>query len=190
MKLLGCVVWLMCIGAAFSFLLEQQSRPFDESGMYSHTQQADLPTFLSIPLTRSNELKSSSKKQIIHWLDPQCGCYKFAKSLVLKQVLTAQADETHLVILKSSDTFWDKHEIANHTLSDSEYKQTQQFMPASPAASINNSNNSTVSYLGPHNSGAYCGQGKSFIAIVMSNLRNGFDPQFVNVDESGCFCRW
>lgn len=69
----------------------------------------------------------------------------------------AQGDESHLVMLKSTDNFWAKQGISYHILTDNEYQQTQQFMPASPAASVNNANNSTVSYIGPHNSGAYRG---------------------------------
>jgi methyl-accepting chemotaxis protein len=44
----------------------------------------------------------------------------------------AQADENHLVILKSTDIFWDTQGIANRILTDSEYQQTKYFMPASP----------------------------------------------------------
>lgn len=189
MKLSLCIAWLVCVGAAFVFLLEQQIHPFDENGVYLHTQQATLPAFLSLPL-KDSDVQVDASTQIRHWLDPQCSCYRFAKSVVLQQIKNAQADENHLVILKSTDTFWDTQGIANRILTDSEYQQTKYFMPASPAATVHKPKLTSVSYLGPHNSGSYCGQGTSYIDIVMSNLRSGFDPQFVNVNESGCFCNW
>ncbi len=61
---------------------------------------------------------------------------------------------------------------------------------SSPATLIIGKEFDDVAYFGPHNDGTVCGQGKGYVPLVINNLQNGFNPEFMNTEAVGCFCKW
>jgi hypothetical protein len=75
-------------------------------------------------------------------------------------------------------------------LSKAAYQTSLKLIPATPAAVVYYQKNRSLSYLGPHSSGVICGKGTGFVELVLNNLEHGFDPKLVELDQTGCFCRW
>ncbi len=74
------------------------------------------------------------------------------------------------------------------SLSQSSIESLEDLVPSTPALII--VRNNQVQYIGPHSSGANCGEGNSFIDLYQNNLNMGFEQPYANLTQKGCFCRW
>ena len=67
-------------------------------------------------------------------------------------------------------------------------KKIAALVPATPALLMFSQQFDSISYIGPHTDGLICGQGANNQRLVLNNLNNGFNPEFINYGGKGCFC--
>ena len=183
--------WLVGVTYSFWWFFLQNISAFDSRGIY--TQQLSRVNPVRYPeLLNQLKTKYSDEQLVIHWLDATCSCFKFSVSEIQRQIDNAPSGVQHLLVYKGN--LRPKNEVLADVpvvdLTEQELAVSQSFIPASPAVSILTKDSPFYSYLGPHSSGLLCGTGKSFVDFTLNNLSTGFDPQLMNVMQTGCYCNW
>ena len=194
-------VWLIAVLIAFYTFFWRFIQVFDDQGLYANGpgSASQISAFLDnlSEQYRLTEYGAEMPIIVFHWLDPNCRCLQLGMnglfelinrdypSNVSQVILVPAAQQPDPVIFSSLSS---KVTIIN--LTQAEYRQSKLFIPSVPSALIYKVSSSNMSYLGPHYSGLLCGQGSSYIDLVLNNLSHGFDPNLFNLEQTGCFCRW
>lgn len=114
---------------------------------------------------------------VMHFVDPSCPCSRFTASHI--ESLEADLDADIEFVYISPDTS-----------EASVLEQLQQIgLPAGPAVAIWDKSGA-LAYFGPYSSGAFCGEGTDFVRTTLSSLEQQHNPQWINQEAVGCFCRW
>ncbi|KZX82243.1 hypothetical protein A3715_00340 [Oleiphilus sp. HI0009] len=141
-----------------------------------HLFSSDYRAFLhkNAPDIRQTPEYKTGKITLVHYIDEQCSCTRFAKPHMreLKRELT---NVNHIEMISNDSTML-KSGLNLWAIS-------------SPSVSVF-SPEGEILYHGPYSSGDVCGQGED---LVMSRLEQWYEgykqPQF-NVLGNGCFCPW
>lgn len=206
-KLLSTLLlWLLMILVSCYFFLWRYIEPFDQHKLYPNglVDTAPLVDLIEHQLPLPRELNDNHKANItviLHWLNPECRCSLLSR-LFIEQLSRKTANDGvwHIVLTppnqaKSlSQSFAQlSNEVGGFSvieMSPQDYRHSQMLIPATPAAIVYQRKTRSISYLGPHSSGLVCGNGDSFVELVLNNLKFGFDPQLIELERNGCFCPW
>jgi hypothetical protein len=182
------IVWLVTLVALLYLLFWRQITVFDHQQTYTNENASSH----LIPLSKfvGEQNTPIQKIQVVHFLDPNCPCYKFAKKYVTQLIKSSTETVSHNVYLKSNDPHWFENDIATTVLTSIQNSLFSTSIASSPATLIIGKEFDNVAYFGPHNDGAVCGQGKGYVPLVINNLQHGFNPEFMNTEAVGCFCKW
>lgn len=156
------ILWLLsCAFAFWWFELRFLNEFDDEFVAYSQSQ-----------VVRIDPLENGYVAQVVHIVDESCPCSRFSVSHI-KRLESGFSED---VLFKD----W-------HTLQKN--LREKMSIPASPAVAIWAADGQ-LAYFGPYSSGKFCGQGNDFVAATIERLRLNDNPEWVNHDALGCFCRW
>lgn len=181
-------VWLVSIIAVFWVLFWQQIVVFDRHQDYSKdTANLNLITLSGFV---QDHKQSAHDIQVAHFLDPQCPCYRFAKTYVKQLVEEYSEQVSHTIYLKSADRYWQDEGIDSVVLDNQQNQILSTSITASPAVIIIAKNDPKTAYFGPHSDGVVCGQGTGYVPLVINNLQHEFNPEFINTDTISCNCQW
>ena len=137
---------------------------------------SDYRPFLhgNAPDLRQMPKLNTGQLTLIHYLDEQCSCNRFAKPHV-EELEETYHDARHVY----------PHEGANTLLG----VNLNRWAISSPAVSIVASDG-TLIYHGPYTSGSVCGRGDDLVAAHIRQWRDGDTAQYLNLLSQGCFCPW
>lgn len=110
---------------------------------------------------------------LIHYLDEQCSCNRFAKPHVA-DIEQSYLDARHVYADKTREV--DGVTLGNWAIS-------------SPSVSIFAPDGMLI-YHGPYTAGSVCGQGEDLVATHIKKWRAGDTKQYFNILGQGCFCPW
>lgn len=205
-KVMGSVLfWLLLILVSCYFFLWRYIEPFDLRNLYPNGEINPAPLVELIenqlPLPRALNDDNANPIYILHWLNPACRCTLLSR-LFIEQLSRKTIDDGvwHIVVTPPKQAKSLRQSFAQLSnevrafsvveLSAIAYRQSQVLIPATPAAIVYQRKTQSISYLGPHSSGVVCGNGDSFVELVLNNLKFGFDPQLIELERNGCFCPW
>ena len=110
---------------------------------------------------------------LVHYLDEQCSCNRFAKPHV-EDIEKNYIDVRHVHPNESRS-------VGGVRLSD--------WAISSPSVSIFAPDGALI-YHGPYTAGSVCGQGEDLVAAHIDKWRAGDRTQYLNLLGQGCFCPW
>lgn len=159
------LVWLLVVAFGFWFFSGRWTQPFGDTTLINFSTEIAFPP--------PDSWRRNGKPLIVHFLDPQCPCNRFAEPQVdfLEEKYDPKADSMRIYATrdKAGEFRW---------------------VPASPAVAVWDAKGQ-LAYLGPHNAGAFCGQGEDLVGRILHQLlveeRN---PRWLNWQAVGCFCPW
>lgn len=169
---------------AFDYFLQGRFEFFDKLGLYN-VENSDATKRHLIKFSKGN----GRSTMVFHFVNPACPCYKYNKKYI-SEIANSTATEgvMHVLLFKEDDP--EISGINKKVLSEEEIKATRHFVPSSPAMLVTDTEQGGFVYFGPHSSGAFCGTGEGLLPVILNNIKNGFNPEFINVGVSGCFCSW
>lgn len=189
-------VWIVVVIAAFYGFFWRYIQPFDHQGLYPQGQ-VDNRAFVNFLKQHVAGNENYHDTLVFHWLDPDCFCTVYSGNTVEKLDRETGSEKLKHWVLVPPDkvqALGDLLPVLQDAkvvpLSQTAYRQSQLFIPATPAVVIFNQKEQSLSYLGPHSSGVVCGKGTGFVDLVLNNLQHGFDPQLYELEQRGCFCSW
>jgi hypothetical protein len=182
--------WLAAVLSAFWLFYFQQITVFDHSAPYSTDEKAHKRQAVIRFLQQQGFNTQGAEPSYYHLVSDQCHCYDYAKPVINGWLEKTQQNHT---ILGTSNALAGiqentSYEEKMYSLSQSSIDNLKHLVPATPALII--VRNNQVQYIGPHSSGANCGEGNSFIDLYLNNLNMGFEQPYANLTQKGCFCRW
>ncbi|MCC2605707.1 DUF6436 domain-containing protein [Planctobacterium marinum] len=186
------LAWLLCILILFYYYFGKHINRFDPSNI-----SYEVPDLEGEWQRLTEEILGDFKTQrdqvyVFHWLNLNCNCAKYAITYI-KSLHLKKNNVSHVVLIPEYQSkrrielpdYFSVKIVGEHL-----YKETQRLLPSSPAVSIYKTGFSQISYVGPHSGGNLCGKGTSFIELTLNNIDHGFNPRYMNYQQSGCFCKW
>jgi hypothetical protein len=193
------VVWMISTAYAFWWFQVRPLRPF------SNLEQARAVSFdghAFAQLLQSQELAALpgtlSKITILHFWDPDCPCARFNQVHVRDLISIHGAGDIRFVIVvpaehaREGDRLRQRAETVFGTGIEVviDHGELANAVPSSPAAAIFAADRE-LAYFGPYSIGAVCSQGQgNFVETVLTRLKQGQNPHFLNTMAVGCFCDW
>lgn len=157
-------VWLTLTAVSAYYFVSKRIKPFDPNGILVNVRSEDVVKQLAsiYPVT---EL---SQKRVIHFIDPNCGCN--------------QVPSEHK---KNLDKVFEGQgfNIDNVEVSES----ISSLIPATPSLAV--LDKGELVYFGPYSAGYSCSSNNSFVEVAMNNYSQGFNPNLIVSNVSGCFCQ-
>ncbi len=187
----GLGLWIGCLLGGFYLFFWQYIGPFDPDKRYPDNAVATAPWLSFLPSLAERAGAAPGQTLVLHWLDLDCPCSRYAGGYIERLLQNDTGDTVQRVVLPSDQLDLLPASLRAHALvlSEEEYKRSQALLPAAPAATVYREGE--ISYIGPHSAGTLCGQGESFIELVLKNLAQGYNSALYNfAGQRGCFCRW
>lgn len=142
---------------------------------YQHSSADYWATFDG---TKVATIAPTGRMTMVHWVDPDCPCSRFSGPHI-KQLQLQYSGVVHQIVKAESDPAELSAELLGSFYT----------VPATPAVAVYNERGE-LAYFGPYSSGAICGSGKDLVANVLTQLRSGVNPVWINQEAIGCMCRW
>lgn len=117
---------------------------------------------------------------VVHFVDPSCPCSRFT---------TAHIESLQADLKTDIDFVYIAPETSTSTRPKLQLELQDIGLPASPAVAIWDKSGE-LAYFGPYSSGAFCGEGTDFVRTTLHSLTQNHNPQWINQEAVGCFCRW
>jgi len=156
------LLWLTGSSIAFWWFSLQHQSNFAENYVYFNGEQ----------LAGANLSANSSGPTLLHFIDTNCPCSRFALPHI--QQLQAQFN----------------HNAMHYVWPNRPPSLTEQLpVPASPAVAIWDQKGQ-LAYFGPYSGGAFCGRDEDFVQSTLSQLKQNKNPRWINHDVFGCYCPW
>ncbi|KZY63662.1 hypothetical protein A3742_13945 [Oleiphilus sp. HI0071] len=152
------ILWLLLVSVLMWQVFASDYRAF---------LHEDAPDLQNMPRVATGELT------LVHYLDEQCSCNRFAKPHV------QDIEETY----KEA-----RHVYPNETM-QVKGVLLEDWAISSPAVSIF-APDGVLIYHGPYTAGSVCGQGEDLVAAHLEKWRAGDRAQYLNLLGQGCFCPW
>ncbi len=160
---IALILWLGLIYLSHWWQGQQDIRQYE-----NYFAQFDGREFATITLG-----DDTSDITVVHFVDDSCPCSRFSRP--------------HIASLEK-----DYHQgIKHYYWPELPEKMKRALAPialkATPAVAIWSASG-TLSYFGPHSSGAFCGVGEDFVALILKQLLNKQTTTWLQHDVVGCYC--
>jgi len=123
------------------------------------------------------QLISPGKTTLVHFVDAQCGCNRFAMPHI-RDIEKRYPDYRHVIVdaMKPLPTLFHKFSVDDLVVS-------------SPSVALFGEAGQ-LRYYGPYSSGLVCGQGEDLIARAVNSMRQDKGFHWINLIGFGCYCPW
>lgn len=152
------ILWLLLVSVLMWQIFASDYRPF---------LHENAPDLRQMPPLNTGQLT------LIHFLDEQCSCNRFAKPHVEDLEKSYQSMQ-HVYAEETKS-------LLGIALAD--------WVISSPSVSIISPEGMLI-YHGPYTSGSVCGQGDDLVASHIQQWKAGDSKQYLNLLGQGCFCPW
>ncbi|GAB2998222.1 DUF6436 domain-containing protein [Psychrosphaera aestuarii] len=157
-------VWLTLTAVSAYYFVSKRLKPFDPNGLLANAKSEDVVK----KLVSVHPLSGLAQKRVIHFTDPNCGCNKVPSEHKkdLDKVFEDQGFTIEIVEVSDSIT---------------------SLIPATPSLVV--LDKGELVYMGPYSAGYSCSSNNSFVEVAMNNYSQGFNPNLIVSNVSGCFCQ-